>query len=1023
MFKFFYHRPYLLYSLIAAFFIMGIVGLISMPKNLFPDSDRPKVIVISKVAGATPAVVAASVSKPLEEEISAIPFLREVSSINIAGVSIVTAEFEYKKGLDAAAVDVNNAVNKVKTKLPKEVNPAIYTAGSFTLPVDIFSLSPKNDSITLADIRKIAESDIKPELLRNPDVGNVEIFGGYTSAITVDIDPLNTKKYGLSPNVIAEKIFSFNKDIPIGFTLSKENFYTLTIYGERDAVEEFKNLSVAPNVFLKDVADVKWSYNKILSSYFGNGKPAIAVAVQRGPGGSVLAASNAGRKVLDELKSRYKNINFELSDTQRILIDTANRNMLEALRDAIIFTLIVVLLFLGNLRAIIAALISIPMVFFSTLAIIWMSGGELNIVIYTAIILALGMLVDDAVVVLENIERHLTELKEDLNTAITKGTEEVILPVFAGTVATSVVMIPFLFVGDFPQKIYRPLIGTLLIALVASYVISITFIPHFSKILYRKGFKKSRFELFLEKLYSRTFGRLVGFYTSVLNFSNGVNLKIMRRIILIIPVILIFIFSVKVVIPTIGGDLMPPMDTGIIKVHLRFSSNETTESVKERLTDFFTWLHSKKEVVMSSVAVGSEPGVLSIGSGSLPTEVTMTINCVDRFSRSLSLWEIEDQIREKLSKYKNVIDLDVYDFGATAMSSIKAPLDVRLYSQDYIYLSEDAKKVSDKLMTVKGLNSVSRSWNNDFMEVSVDIDENKASAYGLTPLSVGMQLTLKGATVSVNGNLHSLQIQPINFYASGIVMENPDSLMMLPIDTPKGPIPLSQVASIRYNLTSPRIERSNMLYSLDIFGYRSNRPISMITEDASKLLNKATVSGGTIISQEGDSKQMADSFSRMIKAVAIGIVLLTMALIAIYRTVILSFIMIFVLPLSMIGAAWGMLLFNKPRCLPSLIGILLLFGIIIKNSVLLVDFYQEARKNGAQPFEAAIQSVKLRFRPVFMTAFGTIAGMLPIAFEKAVGLERLSPLADVAVGGLLVGTILTLIYIPMFAYMVDRKKV
>lgn len=1023
MFKFFYLRPYLLYSLIAAFFIMGVVGLVSMPKNLFPDSDRPKVIVVSKVAGATPSVVAATVSKPLEEEISAIPFLREVSSTNIAGVSIVTAEFEYKKGLDAAAVDVNNAVNKVKTKLPGGVNPAIYTAGSFTLPVDIFSMTPKNNSITLADIRKIAESDIKPELLRNPDVGNVEIFGGFTSAVTVDIDPLNTKKYGLSPNGIAEKIFSVNKDIPVGFALSKENFYTLTIYGERDAVEEFKNLSVAPNVFLKDVADVKWSYNKVLSSYIGNGKPSIAVAVQRGPGGSVLAASNAGRKVLDELKARYKNISFEITDTQRILIDTANRNMLEALRDAIIFTLIVVLLFLGNLRAITAALISIPMVFFSTLAIIWMSGGELNIVIYTAIILALGMLVDDAVVVLENIERHLTELKEDLNTAITKGTEEVILPVFAGTVATSVVMIPFLFVGDFPQKIYRPLIGTLLIALVASYVISITFIPHFSKILYRKGFKKTGFELFLEKLYSMTFGRLVGFYTSVLNFSNGVNLKIMRRIILIIPVILLFIFSIKVVIPTLGGDLMPPMDTGIIKVHLRFSSNETTESVQERITDFFTWLHSKKEVVMSSVAVGSEPGVLSIGSGSLPTEVTMTINCVDRFSRSLSLWEIEAQIREKLSKYKNVIDVDVYDFGATAMSSIKAPLDVRLYSQDYIYLSEDAKKVSDKLMSVKGLNSVSRSWNNDFMEVSVDIDENKASAYGLTPMYVGMQLTLKGATVSVNGNLHSLQIQPINLYASGIFMENPDSLMMLPIDITKGPIPLSQVASISYNLTSPRIERSNMLYSLDIFGYRSNRPVSMIAEDASKLVNEKTVSGGTIISQEGDSKQMADSFSRMIKAVAIGIVLLTMALIAIYRTVILSFIMIFVLPLSMIGAAWGMLLFNKPRCLPSLIGILLLFGIIIKNSVLLVDFYQEARKRRAQPFEAAIQSVKLRFRPVFMTAFGTIAGMLPIAFEKAVGLERLSPLADVAVGGLLVGTVLTLIYIPMFAYMVDRKKV
>jgi multidrug efflux pump subunit AcrB len=212
-----------------------------------------------------------------------------------------------------------------------------------------------------------------------------------------------------------------------------------------------------------------------------------------------------------------------------------------------------------------------------------------------------------------------------------------------------------------------------------------------------------------------------------------------------------------------------------------------------------------------------------------------------------------------------------------------------------------------------------------------------------------------------------------------------------------------------------------MLYSIDVNGYRANRPVSHLTDDAEAALVNIK-SDNDIITQEGDIAQIKDSFARMIKAIGLGIILLLMVLISFYRSVKMSFIMIAVLPLAMIGAAWGMLLFHKPSCMPSLLGILLLFGIIIKNAVLLIDFYQNYRENGETPFESAIESVRIRFRPVMMTAFGTIAGMVPIALEQAVGLERLSPLADVAIGGLLIGTLLTLIYIPMFAYMVDTKK-
>jgi multidrug efflux pump subunit AcrB len=1020
MFDFFHKRPYLLYSLIAGFFVLGVYGLIVMPKNLFPDSDRPTIIVITQVPGATPDVVATTVSKPIEEEVSTLSQIRQVSSVNIAGMSVVTAEFEYVKGLDPAAVDVNNAINKVRGKLPHDVNPSIYTAGSHILPVDVFALSPVEGGLTLGDVRKIAESDIKPALLRNPQVGNVEIFGGYQSAISINVDPFKAKAAGLSLNKIIETVRALDRNVPVGFSKNTDSFYTITIYGEKAGVEELRMLPVSLNVRLGDIAEIRWEHQTRFSGYYGNGEAAIALAIQRAPGGSVLGTSNACRAVVEKLKPRYPNIRFSLADTQRNLIKTANINMLDALRDAVIFTLLVILLFLGNLRAVTAALVSIPMVFFATLAIIWMTGGELNIVIYTAIILALGMLVDDAVVVLENIERHLTEMKQDLNTAIISGTKEVIAPVFAGTVATVAIMFPFLFAGDFPQQIFRPLISTLIIALVVSYFLSITFIPAISFFLYRKGVSKTRFERLLEQLYEKSFGRLVAPYLAILRFSAR-GRSGWRRILMTIAVVALLAFSMKNIMPVIGRDLMPPMDTGIIKAHVKFSANESVDTAENRLKPFIQWLHQQPEVVMSSVSYGSEPGVLSLGSGSLPAEAMMTINCVDRFHRKKSIWQIEDEIRSRLSHLQNIKAVDVFDFGATPLSSIKAPIDVRLLAEDYHVLPQAAQEAAKALGSVKGLTSVTTSWDNDFTEARLNVDTNRALAYDITPVQIAAQLPLAGLPVAVSANMVTMQNQFVRIYFNRPFDGDPEQLRLVPIQTPKGPVPLSAHANIEYDLTANKIERNQMLYSMDVAGYRTRRAISTLTEEDQKALKKAGIKG-VEISQEGDIKQMKDSFIRMIKSIGIGVILLLMALVAIYQSVRMAIVMVLVLPLAMIGAAWGMLLFNKPSCMPSMVGILLLFGIIIKNSILLIDFYQEFRMKSASPFDAALESVRVRFRPVFMTAFGTIAGMIPIAFEWAVGLERLSPLADVALGGLLVGTVLTLIYIPMFAYSVEGKK-
>ncbi|QDE32813.1 efflux RND transporter permease subunit [Shewanella polaris] len=1020
MFNYFYHRSYLTFALIIALFIIGVMGLISMPKNLFPDSDRPTIIVITQISGATAKVAASTVSKPIEEEISRLAMIREVSSVNVANFSIVKGEFEYEKGLDAAAVDVNNALSIASSKLPAGANPAIYTSGAFTRPVEVITLSSKNSNLTLPDLRKIADSFIKPYLLSKPDIGNVEVFGGYQSAINIELDPLKAKKYGLDFNKVANVITATNKDMPLGFLKGKNGFFTLTYYGDHADIDSVKNIFVAPNVHLKDIAKVKWGYQKRFSGYMGNGKEGIAMAVQRAPGGSVLDVSKATRTELEKLKVQYPNIEFQISDTQRDLIETANDNMLEALRDAVIYTLIVMMFFLGNFRAIIAAGLSIPLVFFGTIAIIYLFGGELNIVVYTAIILALGMLVDDAVVVLENIERHISEVKEDLNTAIEEGTKEVLSPIFSGTVATIVIMFPLMFVGDFPQHIFRPLISTLIIALLVSYFLSITFIPKLSLYLYKNGTQKNRIEKFFERLYQASFGRLVAPYISILHFTNG-RYAVWRKLLLTVGVLALLIISVSNIMPIIGKDTMPPMDTGIIKAHIVFSANDRVEDSEAKMKPFLTWLHQQPEVTMSSVAFGSETGVLSLGSGNLPSEAIITINCVNRFQRKKSLWTIEDEIRDQLHTLLGIKTVEVYDFGATPMSSIKAPLDVRITSSDFENLPEMAEKVAQALAPIKGLTSITQSWASDFNELKVDIDTNKALSYGLTPAAIAEQIPINGRILSMSGSLSSMSTQYVRLYLKGSFSEDIQSLKSMLIQTPAGDeLPLTALATISNNLTQAKIERDQMLYSIDVNGFRTTRPVTHITSDAIEAL-KTVNTAGYNVTQQGDIISLNDSFTRMIKAIATGIVILAITLIVIYRSVGLGLIMIVVLPLSLIGASWGMLLFDKPSCMPSLIGILLLFGIIIKNAVLLVDFYQDFRKKES-PFESAVESVRVRFRPVMMTAFGTIAGMIPIALEQAVGLERLSPLADVAIGGLIVGTLLTLVYVPMFAYGFDRDK-
>jgi multidrug efflux pump subunit AcrB len=1004
-------------AIILGMFVFGIIGLIKMPKNLFPDSNRPEVVIFTQVPGAPANVVATTVSKPIEEEMATLSNIYEIKSTNVANFSIVHVIFNYKKSLQSAAVDVSNALNRIKGTLPKGSTPAIYIVGAFTAPIDVLALSPKNKNISLPEIRKIADSYIKPELLSNPDIGNVEIFGGYKSAIMIKLDPMKMKKYNLTLDNIIKVLQTSNIDMPIGFIKNKDSFVTLTFYGEENDITKLKQLFIMPNLKLKDIADISWTYQTNNSAYIGNDVHSIAVSVQRAPGGNVLATSDAARETMKKIEQKYPNIKVSVSDTQRNIVETANINMIEALRDAIIFTLIVLLIFLANLRALAAAAISIPMVFFGVLAFLYLTGGELNIIIYTAIILALGMLTDDAVVVLENIERHLEE-GEELKKAIYNGTKEVLLPVFAGTISTIAIIFPLMFVGGYPEKIFRPLIETLIVALLISWFLSVTFIPKLSEFLYKNGTDKTKFEKFFEALYQKTIAKLITPYVGILKFSNG-KLKVFRRMLLIAGAVFVLAMTMKNIVPTIGRDVMPPMDTGIMKARIEFSSNLNADESRKRLEPFLHWLSKQSWLEKSSIAIGTEQGVLSITGNGGGNSIGVTITAIDRFHRKRTIWQLEKEVREQLAKIEGIKRLAVFDYGATALSTINAPLAIEFRSDNYDSLPEKARKAENIIKHIKGLTTTMISWDKDFLEAQIVIDKNKALSYGLTPAAIISQIALKDQVASISSSLASMNVQFVRVKFANEFGKNLQTLKMLPISTKNGDVPLSAIATIKTHFTYSKIDRNNLQYSIEAQAYREKRAISKITDDSDKLLHK---NGIYKYYQSGDMKELNDAFGRLIKAVVIGVIVLILTLMVVYRSLRLSLIMIVVLPLSMIGGMWGLLIANKPSCMPSMVGLLLLFGIIIKNAVLLIDFYKEYEHQGIPPFESAIAAIKIRFRPVMMTAFGTIAGMIPIALEQAIGLERLSPIADVAIGGLFIGTFLTLVYVPMFAYSTDPRR-
>jgi multidrug efflux pump subunit AcrB len=1003
--------------------VLGFRAFILMPTDYFPDTSPPQVAVITVEPGGAAVDVARRITEVIEKELSSLTGLKKLSSTSRDEVSSINAEFHYEKPIGEAVVDVQNAISRIRADLPEDIlEPRIYRITDATRPVLTLALRPSEGSpLSLAQARLLAENDIKDFLLNLPGVADVDTFGGHRLQVSVWLDRDRLRAYHLTPMEVATAIKAQNITTPAGLMLGDEREALVKTVGELRDVPDIEQTVVKRSegayIRLADVARVELGIQELRSLYHGNGKPAVAVNVLRADGGNTIATIQEVKKALPEMTSLWPEIEISVTNDQQPIIERNTSGMRSSLYSSILLTVFIIFLFLADLRSSFIALVSIPLSFLFSLAGLGFTGYTLNVVTLSGLILATGMVVDATVVVVENINRHWKISQDNPEECVAGAVGEITVSITAGMLTTITMLIPIMFAGGYVEKVMRQFTLTLTLSLVGSLIVAILVVPPIAMRLLRRTEHRSRLERAAAPFEKATQAMADG-YVAVL------RVALRHRVpTLAIPFILL-VLTVTSVMPIIGRELMPPMDTGIANIAFELPPAARIEEVERTLSEVEGIIQEEPSVLMISSTVGSEPGEISFGAGAQSAQKAfLIVNMKTRDQRPRSIWEIVDGWRDRIQQLPGLRSLQVYEYGASPMSTSRAPIDIVLKGRDSGVIERIAADIESRFKGMPGLVDFTPSWWMDKPEVQVRVEPKVAQLYDSNPSALAEQLRLAVGGLPVSGlRLSGFLDVPIRLAYEDRWVATPERLAELDVYTPKGAVPLRTLAVMEERLSQTSITRENLRNTLDLTGYNRTVRISQVLADIDQRMQGVGFPGGYGYEMSGTAAEMKDSMSRVMKSMMLGSILLVVLLMGTFQSFVLPVPILVAIPLAVTGSLWALLLFGQPMCMPAMMGMLLLAGIVINNSIFLIDFIKQARADGMEREEALIQAVRLRLRPVLMTTVSTFVGMLPIILETAIGLERMSPLASAAGFGLLVGTFLTMVVTPVMYSVLDDAK-
>lgn len=1033
-------NPILILMLSLAVTVLGVVSVSRLPVDLFPDISIPVLNIVTFYDGAAPRDIEKSISYPIEKAVSAVSGIEHVESKSKQGVSSVSVYFEYGTNLDSAEVEVIQRLQQVLYQLPPGVQqPFVMKFDLSNIPACNVTVSgPGLDGRRLYDL---AFNVIEPQLEHLPHVASADVEGGKIRQINVEVDRDALKARGLGIDEIVKAISATNLLLPSGDLRAGPRDYNLFTNTQVLDPKELTDVVVRADangvVHLRDVARVidgaQEQTNIVRLTDLGpDGKlrsgDGVFLRVLKQPGANTIAIVDAVRAALPHLHNLPAGVKLDLNFDQSTYI----RNSMDSLKHEALFgsllAVLVILLFLRSVRSTLIIAVAIPLSIVATFILLFFTGQSLNIFTLGGLALGVGRLVDDSIVELENIQRHLDQGKLRMQAAL-EAAEEVAMPILVSTITTIVVFFPVVFLSGVSRLLFIPLTLTIAFSLMASFVVSRTVTPILCvRVLRPEAPREHGFIGWLDGGLRRFFDQLDTLYQHAIGWS------LRHRAPVVLAVLAAFTVSVLVVLPRVGKDFFPATDESQFTINTRLpvgSRIEASEALIESLEKDVVAAIDPAWITTMLGRAGIPPGRSAVFSGNTgPHAGSFQVKLVPPTERPYSDLQLMERVRKRITgRYPGT---KIYFSTGGIMSHIlnfgsDAPVDVEVTGYDLDAARDYTRQLTAALRQVPGLEDLNVSRENDYPEIDVLVDREKAGALGfpITRIADTVLTSMAG-----NTNAPTMYTDPITGNEFGIVVRFADRFrqrvedlkeVYLPSPTTGQPVSLGTLARLRRSSGPVQIDRKYQQRIVHITGNPVGRDLDAVSADVERAIAQVPLPPGFQVTLGGQTATQRAAFQSLLLALLLALMLVYMVMASQFRSLVDPLIIMVSVPMGLIGVFVALWLTRTPLSVNAYMGIIMMVGIVVSNGVLLVDYARVRREHGEPLVEAVVNAGRTRLRPILMTTLATVLGLIPMALGIGEGSESNVPLARAVIGGLVVSTALTLLLVPTLYVAAEQR--
>lgn len=994
------------FLLTAALFVAGLVALFQLPSNIYPELNFPRIVVLVHTGDLSPDAMLLTVTRPIEEQVSTVLGARRVRSRTIRGGSEISVFFADNMDMQQALQLVQARVNEVRTSLPPDTEIEVERLTPTVWPILSLVL---NGNVPDADLRDYAVYNLRPAISRVPGVGVVEVDATDTREISVIVDPQKATAQRVSLTEISDRLRATNNVVSVGRLDENYQQFLVLTNSQFRSLDDVGNTVIggeATNpVRLRDVATVQQGTADRRTLVTGNGKPAAVINVTRQLGGNITAVSDQVKEIAFHSKNLIPST-LHLST----VYDLAEfvRESMASVRDAIVIgavlAVIILFVFLRNLRITVVAAISLPLTVVATFFFVRLAGGTLNLMSLGGLAIAIGLVIDDAVVVVENIYRHIGR-GESAQIAAEKGMQELIGPVVGSTLTTVVVFLPLGFlkgaVGDF----FVALSVTLTASVLLSLLFSLTLVPLVAEYLLAKSAYQTSSERFIEPV-NRIYER-------------GIRWALGRRLIVggiagILIVLAVFAYL------NLGTGFLPEMDEGGFVIDYLTPPGTSLAETDALVKQMEQKVAAVPEKSAFSRRTGAELGLFATEQN----KGDILVKLKPRGQRGRDVDEIMSGLREDITKNISGVDIEFIQILQDMLGDLEGapePVEIKIFGSDSDQLNQIADDLGPKLQKVSGLVDYKgpQRGNPEFV---IQVDPAQASHVGLTVEQVSQQLHAGLFGDSPTDLRQSDRLIPIRLRYADRFRYDENSVRQFPlIAANKQVVPLQSIATVGRQRGQNQLLRENQRLMIVLTGRLENRDLGSAIADVKKVMNETKLPVGYTYEIGGQYESQQSSFKDLLSVLALALAAVFTVLVIQFRAFLPALVIISAAPLSLIGVFFLLLITGTPLNVSSFMGIILMVGLVVKNGIILFEYYE--RLHGSMSVtDALIQAGRIRLRPILMTTLCTLFGLLPLALGIGSGAELQRPLAIAVIGGLTVSTLVTVVAIPVFYSAISRSQ-